>query len=161
MLGTLCMFVARAAAKGAAAAAVAAAVVESLLVDGGVNGLGVAVAALAAKTCGRPFWWGAAAYSVIVVALGSESAQHQFRRTDVVGHHLDVVPRQGHRHLQRLHQRLLGGEPGGQRLHGQFRLGGREDAITHAGRTFECPAEPSQIDHVDPDAHHRHAVTRP
>ena len=54
-------------------AAVTAAVVEALVVDGGVNGLAVAMAALAAKACGRPLWWGAAAYGLIVVGLGSES----------------------------------------------------------------------------------------
>lgn len=71
--GVLAALLLRCAARGAAVAAVAAAVIETLVVGASVNAVAVVIAALAAKTCGRPFWWGAAVYGLVVLALGSES----------------------------------------------------------------------------------------
>ena len=72
-LEALTLLLLRSAARGAAVAAVVAAVIEALVVGDSVNAVALSVVALAAKTYGRPLWWGAAAYGLVVVALGSES----------------------------------------------------------------------------------------
>ena len=54
-----------------------------------------------------------------------------------VGDDLGVVPRQAAGRAERLGQRLLGGEPGGQRLQRQRGLGRGEQPVAQRGRALE------------------------
>ena len=88
-------------------------------------------------------------------------------RPDSQRHHLGVAPAQPARGAERLGDRLLGGEPGRERLDRArlplarpLLLVGEQPA-GETGRAREGPAEPGHLDDVDPHAHDHGAATRP
>src|SRR5680860_1551575 len=75
--------------------------------------------------------------------------------------HGDVLPAEAHRRTQGLGERLLGGEPGGQRRGWKVTLGLGEEPLDEPGRAGQRLREALHVDDVDPDSDDHGVLTPP
>src|SRR6478735_4961842 len=88
------------------------------------------------------------------------AGQHETRTTALLLDHLGVVPREPRRRAESLGDRLLGGEPRGQRGRRERLLGRGEQPLAEPGRAGDRLVEARDVDHVDADADDHGSITK-